>query len=194
MTPSRCIPIQLPLLRLLLPLRPLIRLPRPINANHVLQRRQKAPRRRPRSLRQHRIHNHQRRHRLHDRHRARHNARVVPPLCLQHARRLIVHCRRLRLPDRGRGLERHCEVDVRAVGDAALDTARVVGLGCQAWFGLTWFLRSVGRWHRDEGVVVDRARDLGTAEAGPDLEALGRGDAEHGVREGGFEFVEAGLA
>lgn len=35
---------------------------------------------------------------------------------------------------------------------------------------------------------------MGAAEAGADLEGLCGGDAEHGVGEDGFQFVEAGLA
>lgn len=38
------------------------------------------------------------------------------------------------------------------------------------------------------------AGDLAAAKAGAELEALGGGDAEHGVRQAGLELVEAGLA
>jgi hypothetical protein len=47
---------------------------------------------------------------------------------------------------------------------------------------------------RDEGVVVDAPLHLGAVEAGADLEALDGGDGQHGVGEGGLEFVKGGLA
>lgn len=41
---------------------------------------------------------------------------------------------------------------------------------------------------------MPRAGDLAPAEAGADLEALCGRDGHHRVREGGFQFVEAGFA
>ena len=41
---------------------------------------------------------------------------------------------------------------------------------------------------------MDGAGDFAAAEAGSDFETFGGGDAEHGVGEHGFHFVEAGLA
>lgn len=46
----------------------------------------------------------------------------------------------------------------------------------------------------DESVVVRRPRHLAPLEAGAEFEGLGRGDAEHGVRELGGQLVKAGLA
>ena len=100
----------------------------------------------------------------------------------------------LGLADGGGGLEGDAEVDGGAVGDTALNAAGVVGLGGQA-------LRADGvvagaslDLGDGEGVVVDGAGDLAAAEARADLEALGGGNAEHGVRQLGLELVEAGLA
>ena len=83
---------------------------------------------------------------------------------------------------RGR-LEGHTEVDGGSVGDTTLNTAGVVGLGLE-----TTILRD------DEGIVVDGTGHLATTEAGADLEALGGGNAQHGVRKLSLELVEAGLA
>lgn len=92
---------------------------------------------------------------------------------------------RLGLANGSRWLESDAEVDRCTVGDTTLDTAGVVRLGREA-------LAAVCGRH-GEGVVVNGARHLAAAEAGADLEALGCGDAEHGVRQLGFELVEAGL-
>lgn len=100
----------------------------------------------------------------------------------------------LRLPDRRRRLERNAEVDRRPVRDTTLDTAGVVGASCQALLGAARGARAGLDLRHDEGVVVDRAGDFAAAEAGADFEALGCGDAEHGVGELGLELVEAGLA
>lgn len=121
------------------------------------------------------------RHSLNNRHSTRGNARIVTTLGLEGALREIVGSGVLSLTDSSSGLESHAEVDGSTVRDTTLDTARVVGLG-----GKTG---AVG----DEGVVVDGARDLAATETRADFEALGGGDAEHGVAELGFELVEAGL-
>lgn len=116
---------------LLLP-RILICLQRLRYRDDLWERRQQAPCRLSRGLGQQRIHDDQARHGLNDGHSARHDARVVTALGLEHARCLVVcHCV-LGLPD-GRGwLEAHGEVDVCAVADAALDASAVVRLGRQA--------------------------------------------------------------
>ena len=93
----------------------------------------------------------------------------------------------LSLADGSSGLESNAEVDVGTVGDTTLDTAGVVGLGGQVG-------GAGGSLRHDEGVVVDGAGHLAAAEAGADLEALGGGNAEHGVGELGLQLVEAGLA
>lgn len=93
----------------------------------------------------------------------------------------------LGLADGGRRLEGDAEVDRGAVRDAALDTAGVVGAGREA-------LSAVRRRGGDEGVVVDGPGHFASAEAGADLEALCGWDAEHCVRELGFQLVEARLA
>ena len=41
---------------------------------------------------------------------------------------------------------------------------------------------------------MNRARNFAASETGTNLEALGRGDAEHGVGQHGFELVESRLA
>lgn len=164
-----------------------------------LQGRQQALGHTPRLLREHHVHHHQRGHGLNDGHRPRHHTGVVPPLGGQDAvAGAVVHGRGLLLADGGGGLEADAEVDGGAVGDAALDAAAEVGLGRQPGPGqarpVGARLHGVGRLGRDEGVVVDRAGHLAPAEPGPDLEALGRGDRQHGVREHGLDLVEARLA
>lgn len=113
-------------------------------------------------------------------------------LGFQHAFLAAVHGRCLRLADGGRGFEGDAEVDGGPIGDAALDSARVVGFGGQApgGVGIGGAVGGAG----DEGVVVDGAGHFAPAEAGADFEAFGGGDAKHGVREHGFELVEARLA
>lgn len=148
----------------------------------------------PRLLRQKRIHEHQRRHTLNNGHRTRHNTRIMSPLRLQHTLLPIIARRRLRLPDRGRRLERNGEVDVAPVADAALNAAAVVRLGGERRPRRAGIEAGGGRRNGrggDEGVVVYAARYSAAAEAGTDLEAFGRGDGEHGVREQRFELVEA---
>lgn len=81
-------------------------------------------------LRHEGIHDHQRRHGLDDGDGAGHDARVVAALGGQDALVLaVVGGGGLRLTNGGGGLEGDAEVDGGAVGDAALDAARVVGLG-----------------------------------------------------------------
>lgn len=89
----------------------------------------------------------------------------------------------LGLTNRRRGLEGDAEVDGGAVGDAALDTAGVVGLGDETSIG-----------GGDEGVVVDGTGHLAAAEARANLEALGGGDAQHRVGQLRLQLVEARLA
>ena len=110
------------------------------------------------------------------------------------------------MPDGGGGFERDAEVDRSAVCDAALYAARVVCLGFEEagqWLflrcavqllrDLDAALRGRDRWRGDKRVVVDGAWDARAREAGPDLEALGRGDGEHGLREAGFQFIKTRL-
>lgn len=92
------------------------------------------------------------------------------------------------------GLERDSEVDRRTVRNASLDTAGVVALGGQALFGGGAVAGTALNLRSDEWVVVDGSRNLTAAEARADFEALGRGDAEHGVGQLGLEFVKAWLA
>ena len=99
----------------------------------------------------------------------------------------IVRSSSLSLTDSSCRLECNTEVNRSTVRNTTLDTARVVSLSGKAGAtGAT--LRS------NEGVIVDRAGNLAAAETRTNLEALGGGDAEHGVGELGFQLVEAGLA
>lgn len=99
------------------------------------------------------------------------------------------------LADGGRGLKRSAEEDGHAVGDAALDAARVVGLCGQLRAGDSPLLGGgVGVGGGDKGVVVAGAVHLGAEEAGANLEALDGGDGHDGVAEQGLELVKAGLA
>lgn len=76
------------------------------------------------------IRNCQSSHSLNDRDRARDDIRVVTALGGQDALSgRIVASGSLVLGDGGRGLERNTEEDGHAVGDATLDTTRVVRLG-----------------------------------------------------------------
>lgn len=101
--------------------------------------------------------------------------------------------RRLRLPDRRGRLERNAEVDGRTVRDTTLDATGVVRLGRQFLLGRRFASSRDGR-SLDKCVVVDRAGDLAPSKTGADLETLGGGDAQHGVREHGFHLVEDRLA
>ena len=118
-------------------------------------------------------------------------------LCFEHALLAVISDCLLRLADCRRRLEGDPEVDGRAIGDAALHTAGVVGFRGQA--GPVRRVRGgarVGRRGRgglDEGIVVARAGHLAASKAATDFEALGGGYAEHGMGEHGFQFVEARL-
>lgn len=139
------------------------------------------------------VHDDQRGHGLDNGDGAGSDAGVVTALGFEDTLAEVVGGGVLGLADGGRGLEGNAEVDVGAVGDTALDTTGVVGLGGEALLGGgvgAELGRDIGD---DEGVVVDGAGDLAASEAGADLEALGGGDAEHGVGELGLELVEAGL-
>jgi len=115
-------------------------------------------------------------------------------LGLQHTSSQIVLRGFLRLPDSRGRLERDAEVDRCAVRNTTLDTAGVVGAGCQALLGSGGSAGAGLNLRGDEGVVVNRAGNFATAEARADFEALGRGNGKHGVSELGLELVEAGLA
>ena len=86
--------------------------------------------------------------------------------------------RLLRLEHGGGRLEGDTEDNVFAVGDAALRTAGTVGRSADP-AALT-----------DELVVMGAAAQHGAGEAATDLEALGRGQREHGLGEVGFETVK----
>lgn len=133
-----------------------------------------------------RVHDHQGGHSLDDGNSAGHNARVVAALGFQNTLLEAVGSGRLGLANGSRRLEGDAEVDRCPVGNTTLDTAGVICLGSEA---LAAVCGGDG-----EGVVVDGAWHLAAAEAGANLKTLGCGDAEHGVRQLGFEFVEAGLA
>ena len=153
-----------------------------------------------RRLRQIRIHQHKRRHRLHNRHRPRHHARVMSALGFQNPIHRVIRHRRLGLADRRRGLESHPEINVRAVGDTALDATRIIGLGRQPRsHRAVLLLAEAGHGGFDcgrggEGIIVDGARDGTATEAAAYVEAFGCGDREHCVCEHGFQLVEDGFA
>lgn len=87
------------------------------------QRRQLAPRRLSRFLRQHRIHNDQCGHGFHNRHRPRHHAWIMPSLCFQYPLLTIIGRCLLGLPYRRRRLKSYPEVDVCAIGYSTLHAA-----------------------------------------------------------------------
>ena len=84
--------------------------------------------------------------------------------------------------DGGDGLEGDAEVDVLAVGDAALDAAGAVG--GSAYLPVA----------QDERVIVRAAAHGGGGKAGAVFEAFGGVDAHHGVGEARLEAVEDGFA
>lgn len=151
---------------------------------------------RSRVLRHDGIGNHQGGHALDDGDGSGHDAGVVTALGGQDTLAVgVVAGRGLVLADGGGGLEGQLEEDGHAVGDAALDAARVVRLGLQARARDARLLGGgVEGRGRDEGVVVLAAVHLGAVEAGADLEALDGGDGEHGVGEEGLELVKGRLA
>ena len=86
-------------------------------------------------------------------------------------RELFVH-------DGGDRFEGDAEGDGFAIGDPALDAAGAVAGGADAAF------------LHAEGVVVFASGEKCSGEAAADFEALGGGQAEHGLGEVGVEFVE----
>ena len=80
-------------------------------------------------LRHQQIHHHERSHRLHDGHRPRHDAGIMSSLGFQHPGLEVVAGGVLRSRDRRGRFERDAEVDVAAVGDAALDAATIIRAG-----------------------------------------------------------------
>lgn len=112
----------------------------------------------------------------------------------------VIRHRRLGLADRRRGLESHPEINVRAVGDTALDATRIIGLGRQPRsHRAVLLLAEAGHGGFDcgrggEGIIVDGARDGTATEAAAYVEAFGCGDREHCVCEHGFQLVEDGFA
>lgn len=133
------------------------------------------------------IHNDKGGHSLNNGDSAGHDARIVTTLSLKDTLLESVSSSVLSLTNSSGRLESDAEVNVGAVGDTALNTTGVVGLG-----GKTLGAVLVGG--NNERVVVNGTSNLAAAETGADLEALGGGDAEHGVRELGLELIEAGLA
>lgn len=119
----------------------------------------------------------------------------MPALSLEDAVGEVVRGGGLGLADCGRRFEGDAEVDGGAIGDAALDTAGVVGGCCEAFGGC---FGAGGRGgldlRSDKGVVMDGAGNFAAAEARADFEALSSRDAEHGVRELSLELIEARLA
>lgn len=120
-------------------------------------------------------------------------------LSLEDAACEVVRGGGLGLADCGGGFEGDAEVDRGAVGNAALDTAGVVGSCCEAFGG--GFAGGTGGRGRagldlrsDKGVIMNGAGDFAAAEARADFEALSSGDAEHGVGELSLELIEARLA
>ena len=107
----------------------------------------------------------------------------MPPPSSKRPGGTVVLRRLLRLRDRRGALEPNAEINVLAITDPALHAPAPVRARAHA---------PVGALH--ERVVVLRAGHLRAAEAGADLEGLGRGDGEHRVRELGLELVEDGLA
>ena len=114
----------------------------------------------------------------------------MSPLRLELALCTIISSRRLRLSNRRWRLETDIKVDMCAIGDATLDTSRVIRLGRELWSSVR------PRWRTgngDEGVVVQRSWDLAPAEAGTNGEGFRRWDAHHGVCQQGFHLIETGL-
>ena len=83
----------------------------------------------------------------------------------------------------GYGLERNAECNGTAGGDAALNTAGVVGESCDLIVSI-----------EGEGVVHFAAEAASPFEAHSDFEAFGGIDAHHGRGEHGVEFVVDRLA
>ena len=140
------------------------------------------------------IHDDEGGHGFDDRNSTGYDAGVVTALSLEGALFEAVGGSRLGLADGGRGLECDAEVNGGTVGDAALDTAGIVGLGGQTLLGDRFGAGAGFNVRDDEGIVVDGAGHFAAAEARADFEALCCRDAEHGVCELGFELIEAGLA
>lgn len=109
------------------------------DGNGSLQQRESRPGAGPRLLRQQCVEDGDCGHCLYDGHGAGHDAGVVTALCLEDAFLGVVAGGGLRLADCGGGFEADVEVDVGAVGDAALDAAGVVGFceeaGTVGWGG-----------------------------------------------------------
>lgn len=115
----------------------------------------------------------------------------MPALRLKHTLRAVISRSSLRLTNRRRRLEAYVKVDVSAVGDAALDTSRVVRLryqpGSAVWTNTT-------AWHCDERIIVYRAGYLTSTEARANGEGLRRWYAHHSVRKDSLKLVETRLS
>ncbi|KAH0533528.1 hypothetical protein FGG08_007691, partial [Glutinoglossum americanum] len=123
---------------------------------------------------------HQRSHGLDDRHRARQHAGVVTALGLEVDVVAGVVGARLRFEYGCRRLEDDAQIDRHTVADTTLDAARAVGRGGHV----------LGIAVPTVMIVVFQAAEFGTAEAGTDLDALARRQAEERLRQQRVEFVE----
>ena len=101
----------------------------------------------------------------------------MPSFSFQHAADTSVGRRVLWDTDRRGGFEGDFEVDVFAVGDAALDTAGKIGGGGH------------GAVDGDVWVVVDVAGYPGAGHARSDLKAFRGGDGEHRMCQLGLQPV-----
>mmetsp|Transcript_22484 Transcript_22484/g.60295 ORF Transcript_22484/g.60295 Transcript_22484/m.60295 type:complete len:380 (-) Transcript_22484:113-1252(-) len=131
-------------------------------------------------------------HALDERWRPRQHARVVAPLGLEHDIAAVVRGRVLRLANGGHGLDGHTKVDVSSRRDAAESAARKIGLERER--GAVGLRDRSGATRRNERVIVRRSAHAGAAEAGAKLEAFGRGQREHRVRQLCLEPIEDWLA
>ena len=84
----------------------------------------------------------------------------------------------LRAHDGGGGLKGDAEEDIFAVGDAALDTAGMVGRGAHPAV------------LHPERIIVLATGELGTRKARTDFKPLGRWQREHRLGQIGFQFVK----
>ena len=111
------------------------------------------------------------------------DAGIVPSTGGEDSRGSVVLCGILWLGDGGWGFEADPEVDVLAVGDAALDTPAPVCVGGE---------RPV--LSLDKPVVVFATGDLGSTETRADLKCLGGGNGQHAMSQFGLKLVKTGFS
>ncbi|SUS07599.1 hypothetical protein DF3PB_470010 [uncultured Defluviicoccus sp.] len=128
------------------------------------------------------VHEHEGGHGLDDHDGARDDAGIMAAAGLELGARAGMIDRLLRLHDRRRGLEGGAENQLLAVGDAPLHAAGAVRGGAHAPAG------------GHESVIVFRSLQQRAGEAAADLEALGRGQREHGLGQVRLQPVEDRLA